>query len=55
MPETIAPRRLAVAIACSPATPAPSTNTFAGGIAPAAVVSIGRNLVIWALPSRTAM
>ena len=29
-PVTTAPRRLAVAIACRPATPAPSTSTFAG-------------------------
>ena len=41
-PETTAPSRRAVAIACSPATPAPSTSTFAGGIVPAAVVSIGK-------------
>ena len=42
-PLTTAPRRRAVAIACSPATPAPSTSTFAGGIVPAAVISIGKN------------
>ena len=41
-PDTTAPRRRAVAIACSPATPAPSTSTFAGGIVPAAVISIGK-------------
>ncbi len=29
--DTTAPSRRAVAIACSPATPAPSTSTFAGG------------------------
>ena len=39
-----APSRLAVASACRPATPAPSTITFAGRIVPAAVVSIGKNL-----------
>ena len=39
-----APSRRAVAIACSPATPAPSTSTFAGRTVPAAVVSIGKNL-----------
>ena len=32
-----------MAIACSPATPAPSTSTFAGAIVPAAVISIGKN------------
>ena len=36
-----APRRLAVAIACSPATPTPSTTTRAALIVPAAVISIG--------------
>jgi hypothetical protein len=30
-----------VAIAVRPATPAPMTNTWAGGTVPAAVVSIG--------------
>ena len=38
---TWAPRRLAVAIACSPATPTPITNTLAGLIVPAAVIIIG--------------
>ena len=33
-----------MAIAWSPATPAPRTSTFAGGIVPAAVVSMGKNL-----------
>ena len=32
----------AVAIACRPATPAPTTSTFDGRIVPAAVVSIGK-------------
>ena len=41
-PETTAPSRLAVAIAWRPATPAPSTSTFAGGTVPAAVISMGR-------------
>src|SRR5690606_26904923 len=36
-------RRFAVASACSPATPAPSTSTEAGGTVPAAVVSVGKN------------
>ena len=40
--DTTAPSRRAVAIACSPATPAPSTNTLAGASVPAAVVSIGK-------------
>ena len=39
-PVTIAPRRFAVATACRPATPAPSTITLAGGTVPAAVVII---------------
>ena len=30
-------------MAMRPATPAPSTNTFAGAIVPAAVVSMGKN------------
>src|SRR5881409_3613952 len=42
-PDTTAPRRRAVAIACSPATPAPMTSTLAGTTVPAAVTSIGRN------------
>ena len=33
----------AVAMACSPATPAPMMSTCAGRMVPAAVVSIGRN------------
>ena len=41
-PLTTAPRRFAVAIACRPATPAPSTITLAGVTVPAAVVSIGK-------------
>ena len=41
-PVTTAPRRFAVAIACRPATPAPSTSTFAGETVPAAVVIIGK-------------
>ena len=39
--KTIAPILLAVAIACSPATPAPTTKTFAAGTVPAAVIIIG--------------
>ena len=41
-PATTAPRRREVAIACKPATPAPSTSTFAGATVPAAVISIGK-------------
>ena len=33
----------AVAIACKPATPAPTISTLLGRIVPAAVVSIGKN------------
>ena len=40
--EVTAPSRRAVAIAWSPATPAPMTSTRAGVIVPAAVVSIGK-------------
>ena len=40
---TTAPSRLAVAIACRPATPAPSTTTSAGGTVPAAVMFSGKN------------
>ena len=39
---TCAPSRLAVAIACRPATPTPITNTLAGLIVPAAVIIIGK-------------
>ena len=38
---TTAPRRLAVAMACKPATPAPITNTRAAGTVPAAVIIMG--------------
>jgi hypothetical protein len=38
---TMAPRRRAVAIACSPATPTPMTKTLAAGTVPAAVIIIG--------------
>ena len=39
---TTAPRRLDVAMACSPATPAPSTTTWAGWTVPAAVMFCGK-------------
>ena len=42
--STTAPSRRAVAMACSPATPAPITNTLAGSTIPAAVMSIGKYL-----------
>ena len=38
-----APSRLAVAMACRPATPTPSTTTRAALIVPAAVMSIGKS------------
>ena len=40
--QTTAPRRFAVAIACRPATPAPMITTFADGMVPAAVISMGK-------------
>ena len=40
--ETTAPNLLAVAIACSPATPTPKTITLAGFTLPAAVIIIGK-------------
>ncbi len=42
--STTAPSRLAVAMACSPATPAPRTSTRAAFTVPAAVMSMGKNL-----------
>jgi hypothetical protein len=41
--ETTPPSRRAVAIACSPATPAPRISTLAGATVPAAVMSMGKN------------
>ena len=41
--STTAPSRLAVAMACNPATPAPNTTTRAGGTVPAAVMKSGKN------------
>ena len=40
--STLAPNLLAVAIACNPATPTPTTKTFEGEIVPAAVIIIGK-------------
>mmetsp|Transcript_9199 Transcript_9199/g.13636 ORF Transcript_9199/g.13636 Transcript_9199/m.13636 type:complete len:214 (-) Transcript_9199:697-1338(-) len=42
--RTIAPIFFAVWMAASPATPAPSTSTFAGGTFPAAVICPAKNL-----------
>ena len=53
--STFAPSLLAVAIACSPATPAPSTSTFAGGIVPAAVIIKGKNLPMEFAAIKTAL
>ena len=39
-------------MACSPATPAPSTRTFAGGMVPAAVMNSGKNLGRRVAPTR---
>jgi hypothetical protein len=49
----LAPSRRAVAIAWSPATAAPTTNTFAGGTMPAAVISIGKYRLSSAAASST--
>ena len=38
-----APRRLAVAMACRPATPTPRMTTRAAFTVPAAVISMGKN------------
>ena len=46
---TIAPSRLAVAIACRPATAAPWMTNLAGRTVPAAVVIIGIGLLLLAL------
>ena len=40
--STTAPSLRAVAIACSPATPAPRMNTRAGAMVPAAVMNNGK-------------
>jgi hypothetical protein len=49
------PSRFAVAKACNPATPTPSTNTVAGFTVPAAVVNIGKNRVDSDAASSTAL
>ena len=48
------PDRRAVAMACSPATPAPSMNTLAAVTVPAAVISIGNIFGSAVAASRTA-
>ena len=50
---TWAPSRLAVAMAWRPATPAPITNTLAGGTMPAAVMNMGKYLLSSAAASST--
>ena len=52
---TTAPSRLAEAIACRPATPAPITNTLAGVSVPAAVIIIGNILGKRSAASSTAL
>ena len=52
---TIAPIRLAVAMACSPATPLPIITNFAGLTVPALVVIIGMALETFEAPSNTAL
>ena len=53
--STTAPSRLAVAIACKPATPAPSINILAGAILPAAVMNIGKYRLYSAAAVNTAL
>src|ERR1700722_11662277 len=53
--RTCAPSLLAVAMACSPATPAPITSTLAGGTVPAAVMNIGKNFGSSSAPSSAAL
>src|SRR5207244_74451 len=53
--DTTAPSRRAVAVAWSPATPAPSTSTLAGVRVPAAVTSIGKSRPVATAASRTAL
>ncbi len=51
----MAPSRLAVAMACKPATPTPITSTRAGAMVPAAVIIIGMARPNWAAASITAL
>ena len=50
-----APSRLAVAMACKPATPAPSTSTRAAFTVPAAVISMGMKRPYSLAPTSTAL
>ena len=50
-----APSRLAVAIACKPATPTPRITTRPALIVPAAVISIGIRRWYWLAPIITAL
>ena len=50
-----APRRLAVAMACRPATPTPSTTTRAAFTVPAAVISMGKKRWYWLAAIITAL
>ncbi len=52
---TMAPMRLAVAMACRPATPTPITSTRAGAMVPAAVIIIGMARPKVAAASTTAL
>ncbi len=54
-PDTTAPSRRPVAMAWSPETPAPITRTLAGGIVPAAVVSMGNILGKMSAATTTAL
>ncbi len=54
-PDTRAPSRRAVAMACRPATPAPMMKTLAGASVPAAVDSIGSSFGSAPAPRRTAL
>ncbi len=53
--KTLAPIRLAVAMAWRPATPAPRITTLAGFIEPAAVIIIGIERFNAYIPSITAL
>ena len=53
--STTAPKRLPVAIACNPATPAPNIRIFAGGMLPAAVINMGKYLGNKLAASNTAL
>ncbi len=50
----MAPRRRAVAMACKPATPAPSTSIFDGLMVPAAVTIMGMYRLRWVEAMSTA-